>query len=47
MDPELLDSLLFINSNMRCKDKNCIDFAKEIGDRHLALHNQQMYDHKE
>lgn len=47
MGPELLDSLLFINSNMKSKDKNCVDFAKDIQERHLALHSQQIYDHKE
>lgn len=44
---KLLDSLSFINANMKSNDKNCIDFTKEIGMRHLALHNHQIYDHKE
>jgi len=40
MGPELLDSLLFINSNMKSKDKNCIDWAKEVSvfvDIHLLI----------
>ena len=44
MGPELLDSILFINSNMKSKGKNCLDLARGIDDGYLGFHNQQMYD---
>ena len=46
MGPELVDSLLFINSNLKSKDKTCIDFAKEIDETYLSYHTQHMYDFK-
>lgn len=46
MGPELLDSILFVNSNLKAKDKSCLDFAKEIDETHIACHNQAMYDFK-
>ena len=44
MGPEFLDSLSFINSNMKSKGKNCLDLARVIDDGYLRFHNQQMND---
>ena len=47
MGPELLDSILFINSNLKSKGKNCLDLAKGIDEGFLRFHNAQMYDFKQ
>ena len=46
MGPELLDSILFVNSNLKAKDKSCLEFAREIDESHLSYLNQAMYDFK-
>lgn len=36
-----------INSSIKSKNMNYIGLAKKVGERHLVLHNHQMYDIKE
>ncbi|XP_068205452.1 general transcription factor II-I repeat domain-containing protein 2-like [Palaemon carinicauda] len=47
MGPELLDSILFINSNLKSKGENCLYLAKGINEDYLSFHNVQMYDFKQ